>query len=307
MSMLPYDLISIQDLDKAQIVSIMERASYYKAKVIDQGARLKLLEGKSIATLFFEPSTRTRCSFEMAGKYLGAEVLNVEIATSSVTKGESLKDTGLTLQMMGVDLFVIRHPMSGASGLFASYVEPPVINGGDGSHEHPTQALLDLMCMLDKLGSIAGRKVAIIGDVSHSRVARANAACLTKMGADVVFAGPPTLMPDGPEMMGCKLTYSMEEALKGADVVMMLRVQMERQKAGMFPTVSEYHKIYGLTPERIAMASKGALVMHPAPINRGVEISTPAADGPQSQINYQVSCGVAVRMALLDMMIRRSC
>jgi aspartate carbamoyltransferase catalytic subunit len=206
-----------------------------------------------------------------------------------------------------VDLFVIRHPMSGAPGLFASYVEPPVINGGDGSHEHPTQALLDLMCMLDKLGSVAGRKIAIIGDVAHSRVARANASCLKKMGAEVVFAGPPTLMPEGAEMMGCKLTYSMEEALEGADVVMMLRVQMERQKAGMFPTVSEYHKLYGLTPERVAMASKGALVMHPAPINRGVEISTPAADGPQSQINYQVTCGVAVRMALLDMMIRRGC
>jgi aspartate carbamoyltransferase catalytic subunit len=303
MGLLPHDLISMEDLDKEQIIAIMERASFFRRTVLTDKSRSSALSGRTVATLFFEPSTRTRCSFEAAAKYLGADVLNVEIATSSVVKGESLKDTGRTLQMMGVDLFVIRHPMSGASGLFASYVAPPVINGGDGTHEHPTQALLDLLCMLETMGTVAARKVAIIGDIAHSRVARSNAICLRKMGADVVLCAPPTLMPEGAEgAFGVKVTYDMEEAIKDADVIMMLRVQLERQKAGMFSTVGEYHRMYGLTPDRIARASKGAMVMHPAPINRGVEISSAAADGPSSYINHQVEFGVAVRMALLDFM-----
>ena len=305
MGLLPHDLISMEDLDKQHIIAIMERASFFRRTVLTEKSRSSALSGRTVATLFFEPSTRTRCSFEAAARYLGADVLNVEIATSSVAKGESLKDTGLTLQMMGVDLFVIRHPMSGSSGLFASYVAPPVINGGDGTHEHPTQALLDLMCMLETLGSVAGRKVAIIGDIAHSRVARSNAICLRRMGADVVLSAPPALMPvAAEEAFGVSATYDMEEAIEGADVVMMLRVQLERQKAGLFSTAGEYHKMYGLTPERLKKASKGAMVMHPAPMNRGVEISSEAADGPQSYINHQVEFGVAVRMALLDIMVR---
>ena len=307
MAGLPYDLLSMEDLDRPQIEAVMARAAFYKRKVFAERARMDVLAGKTVSTLFFEPSTRTRCSFELAAKYLGAEVLNVEISTSSTAKGEGLKDTGLTLQMMGVDLFVIRHDASGAANLFASYVEPPVINGGDGMHEHPTQALLDLMRMLELMGSVEGRRVAIIGDISHSRVAKSDCICLGKMGASVVICAPPTLMPENPEALGAEATYDMDRALDGADVVMMLRLQLERQRAGLFPSVREYHRLYGLTPEKLAKAKPGAYVMHPAPMNRGVEISTPAADGAQSQINQQVTCGVAVRMALMDMMIGEGC
>ncbi|HOA14814.1 MAG TPA: aspartate carbamoyltransferase catalytic subunit [Bacillota bacterium] len=303
MAGLPYDLVSMEDLDRIQIEAIMARAAFYKRKAFAEKVRMDVLEGKTVATIFYEPSTRTRCSFELAAKYLGAQVINVDIANSSTVKGESLKDTGLTLQMMGVDLFIIRHQMSGASALFASYVEPPVINGGDGTHEHPTQALLDLMRMLESLGNVEGRRVAIIGDVAHSRVARSNAICLGKMGASVVLCAPPTLMPEDAAALGADVTYDMERALKGADVVMMLRVQLERQKAGMFPSVGEYHRLYGLTQDKLDRFAPGALVMHPAPMNRGVEIASPVADGPQSQITAQVTCGVAVRMALMDMMI----
>ncbi|HNV34334.1 MAG TPA: aspartate carbamoyltransferase catalytic subunit [Bacillota bacterium] len=307
MAGLPYDLLSMEDLDRPQIEAVMARAAFYKRKVFAERARMDVLAGKTVSTLFFEPSTRTRCSFELAAKYLGAEVLNVEISTSSTAKGEGLKDTGLTLQMMGVDLFVIRHDASGAANLFASYVEPPVINGGDGMHEHPTQALLDLMRMLELMGSVEGRRVAIIGDISHSRVAKSDCICLGKMGASVVICAPPTLMPENPEALGAEATYDMDRALDGADVVMMLRLQLERQRAGLFPSVREYHRLYGLTPEKLAKAKPGAYVMHPAPMNRGVEISNPAADGAQSQINQQVTCGVAVRMALMDMMIGEGC
>ena len=243
MAGLPYDLLSMEDLDRPQIEAVMARAAFYKRKVFAERARMDVLAGKTVSTLFFEPSTRTRCSFELAAKYLGAEVLNVEISTSSTAKGEGLKDTGLTLQMMGVDLFVIRHDASGAANLFASYVEPPVINGGDGMHEHPTQALLDLMRMLELMGSVEGRRVAIIGDISHSRVAKSDCICLGKMGASVVICAPPTLMPENPEALGAEATYDMDRALDGADVVMMLRLQLERQRAGLFPSVREYHRL----------------------------------------------------------------
>lgn len=307
MAGLPYDLLSMEDLDRLQIEAVMARAAFYKRKVFAEKARMDVLAGKTVSTLFFEPSTRTRCSFELAAKYLGAEVLNVEISTSSAAKGEGLKDTGLTLQMMGVDLFVIRHDVSGAANLFASYVEPPVINGGDGMHEHPTQALLDLMRMLELMGTVEGKRIAIIGDIAHSRVAKSDCICLGKMGASVVICAPPTLMPENPEVLGAEATYDMDKALDGADVVMMLRLQLERQRAGLFPSVREYHRLYGLTPEKLEKARPGANVMHPAPMNRGVEISNPAADGSQSQINQQVTCGVAVRMALMDMMIGEGC
>jgi len=307
MAGLPYDLLINEDLDRLQIEAVMARAAFYKRKVFAEKARMDVLAGKTVSTLFFEPSTRTRCSFELAAKYLGAEVLNVEISTSSAAKGEGLKDTGLTLQMMGVDLFVIRHDVSGAANLFASYVEPPVINGGDGMHEHPTQALLDLMRMLELMGTVEGKRIAIIGDIAHSRVAKSDCICLGKMGASVVICAPPTLMPENPEVLGAEATYDMDKALDGADVVMMLRLQLERQRAGLFPSVREYHRLYGLTPEKLEKARPGAHVMHPAPMNRGVEISNPAADGSQSQINQQVTCGVAVRMALMDMMIGEGC
>lgn len=298
------DLLTMEQLSPEEIDLILDTAQEMRGVLKRDIKKVPTLRGKTAVTLFYEPSTRTRTSFELAGKYMSADMVNIATTTSSVVKGETLKDTGMTLQMMGIDLIIIRHNMSGAPEMLAREVKAKVINGGDGFHEHPTQALLDMLSIRDKLGNnFKGMKVAIIGDILHSRVARSNVHGMVKMGADVWVCGPPTLMPPGIENLGAKVTYSMEEALRDAQVVMMLRIQLERQKAGLFPSIREYSQIYGLNTVNLKLASRDALVLHPGPMNRGVEISADVADGLQSVINEQVTCGVAVRMALLYLML----
>lgn len=298
------DLLTMEQLSQEEINLILQTAQEMRTVLKRDIKKVPALRGKTAVTLFYEPSTRTRTSFELAGKYMSADMVNIATTTSSVAKGESLKDTGKTLQMMGIDLIIIRHSMSGAPELLAREVRARVINGGDGYHEHPTQALLDMLSIRDKLGNdLKGMKIAIIGDILHSRVARSNVHGLVKMGADVWLCGPPTLIPPGIGQLGAKVTCSMEEALKGAQVVMMLRIQMERQKSGLFPSIREYSQLYGLNTLNLKLAKRDALVLHPGPINRGVEISADVADGLQSVINEQVTSGVAVRMALLYLML----
>lgn len=303
MSLKGKDLLTMGQLSPEQIELILYNAREMKNIIKRDIKKVPTLRGKTIVTLFYEPSTRTRSSFELAGKYMSADVINISTSTSSVVKGESLKDTGLTLQMMGTDIVVIRHSMAGAPQLLGKCLKARVINGGDGFHEHPTQALLDMMTIKEKLGDFKGLKVAIIGDILHSRVARSNLSGLTKMGAEVWMCGPPTLLPPGLDKLGAKVTTDIAEALRGAQVVMMLRIQLERQQAGLFPSIREYSQLYGLNREKLKMADDGALVLHPGPINRGVEIAGEIADGMQSLINEQVTNGVAVRMALLYLMI----
>lgn len=297
------DLISMDQLDQEQIELILQTAKEMKTIIKRDIKKVPTLRGKTVLTLFYEPSTRTRTSFELAGKYMSADMVNINTTASSVVKGESLKDTGKTLEVMGVDIVIIRHSMSGAPQLLGQCIQSRVINAGDGFHQHPTQALLDMMTIKEHLGGFAGLKVAIIGDILHSRVARSNLSGLTTMGAEVCFCGPPTLIPPGLERPGVKVTYDMAEAVADADVVMMLRIQLERQKAGFFPSLREYSQLYGLTKQRLALAKKDCLVLHPGPINRGVELAGEIADGVQSRINEQVTNGVAVRMALLYLML----
>lgn len=297
------DLLTVEQLTKEEMEAIFYTAREMKGIISRDIKKVPTLRGKVVITLFYEPSTRTRASFELAGKYMSADVVNLNIATSSVVKGESLKDTGLTLQVMGADIIVIRHGMSGAPKMLGQYVPARVINAGDGYHAHPTQALLDMMTIKEHYGGIKGLKVAIVGDILHSRVARSNMEGLLKLGADVWFCGPPTLLPAGLEKTGVKVTADIEEALQNAQVAMMLRIQLERQKAGFFPSLREYSQLYGLTSQRLKLADPHCLVLHPGPINRGVEISGEVADGVQSLINEQVTNGVAVRMALLYLML----
>ena len=297
------DLLTMEQLGREQIKLILHTAKEMKSIIKRDIKKVPTLRGKSVVTLFYEPSTRTRTSFELAGKYMSADVVNINTTASSVMKGESLKDTGLTLQAMGVDLVVVRHSMAGAPAMLGSYLEARVINAGDGFHQHPTQALLDMLTIQEHLGDFQGLKVAIIGDILHSRVARSNLNGLTTMGADVYLCGPATLIPPGLEEQGAKITYNLEEAITGADVIVMLRIQLERQKAGFFPSIREYSQLYGLNKERLALAKKDCLVIHPGPINRGVEISGEVADSLNSYINEQVTNGVAVRMALLYLML----
>ena len=263
------------------------------------------MQGKSVVTLFYENSTRTRMSFELASKYMSAASANIAASASSVKKGETLIDTGRTLDAMGTDIIVIRHPMSGAPHLLAQHVNAAVINAGDGINEHPTQALLDMFTMMQHKGHLNGLKVAILGDVTHSRVARSNIFGLHTMGAEVALCAPPTLMPVQMEELGVKTYTRVEEAIEGADVVMNLRIQLERQQEGNFPSLREYSEFFGLNEERLKYAKPDALVMHPGPINRGVEISSDVADCEQSVIREQVSSGVAVRMALLYLLTRK--
>jgi aspartate carbamoyltransferase catalytic subunit len=297
------DLLTMDQLDREQLELILDTAKEMKTIIKRDIKKVPTLRGKSVVTLFYEPSTRTRTSFELAGKYMSADVVNINTTASSVVKGESLKDTGMTLQAMGVDIVVIRHSMAGAPQMLGQYLQARVINAGDGFHQHPTQALLDMLTIKERLGGFAGLKVAIIGDILHSRVARSNLTGLTTMGAEVWFCGPPTLMPLGLEKQGVKVTHNLEEAVAKADVVMMLRIQLERQKAGYFPSLREYSQLYGLNKDRLALAQKDCLVIHPGPINRGVEISGEVADSLNSYINEQVTNGVAVRMALLYLML----
>lgn len=299
------DLLGLRGVSAQEIEGILATAETMKQVLLSNNKKTPHLQGKSIVTLFYENSTRTRMSFELASKYMSSASANISASASSVQKGETLIDTGVTLDQMGTDVIIIRHPMSGAPALLARHVRASVINAGDGMNEHPTQALLDMMTMKTHLGGLSGLKVAIVGDVMHSRVARSNIWGLQTMGAHVVLAGPPTLMPVEIERTGAVLAPSVEDAVEGADVVMGLRIQRERQQKGLFPTVAEYCANWELTPERVRLARPGALVMHPGPMNRGVEIASSVADSDQSVIAEQVQSGVAVRMALLYLLTRR--
>ena len=260
---------------------------------------MPILRGKTVVNFFVEPSTRTRSSFELAEKRLSADSLNFSTSTSSLVKGETLLDTAKNLEAMAPDFIVIRHSEPGAPHFLARHCRSSIINAGDGAHEHPTQALLDAFTILKHKKRLAKLRVAIVGDILHSRVARSNVLLLGKMGAEVTVSGPPTLLPRGVEKLGCRATYRMEEAVEGADVVMMLRVQLERMQAGFFPTLREYGRFYGLDERKLRLAKPDAIVMHPGPINRGVEIIGDVADGAASVILEQVTNGVAVRMAVL--------
>ena len=293
------DLLGIDGLDREEIEHIITTAQSFKEVSTRDIKKVPTLRGRTIINLFYEPSTRTRTSFELAGKRLSADVINISVSTSSVVKGETLLDTARNIEAMNSDIIIIRHSMSGAPGILAKALKSSVINAGDGSHEHPTQALLDLFTIRERFGKVEGLKVAIIGDIAHSRVARSNILCLKKMGAEVIVCGPATLIPKGIEEMGVKVFYRPEDAIEGADVIMMLRIQMERQERGLFPGVREYSRYFGLNEERVKLAKDGVLIMHPGPINRGVEIAPEVADGPYSVILDQVTNGVAVRMAIL--------
>lgn len=300
------DLLGLRGVDREEIAEILSTAATMRHILESPTKKAPHLQGKSIITLFYENSTRTRMSFELASKYMSAVAANISASSSSVAKGETLIDTARTLDMMGTDVIIMRHPMSGAPHIMAPYVRASVINAGDGTNEHPTQALLDMLTIQRRLGGFEGLKVAIVGDVVHSRVARSNVFGLTAMGAKVVLAGPPTLLPPpGCGMPGAVYAETVEQAVQDADVVMALRIQLERQKKGLFPSVREYAQYFGINQRVLSLAKPDALVMHPGPINRGVELSSLVADCDRSAINEQVTNGVAVRMALLYLMTRR--
>jgi len=294
-SVLRGHLLGLEPLSPAQILALLDLAEDAAEGRLEPRA----LEGRVVANVFYEPSTRTRTSFELAARRLGAQVVNFDPERSSVQKGESLTDTALTLEAMGADAIVLRHPCSGAGYLVARHVRCSVINAGDGMHEHPTQGLVDLLTVRQAFGGIAGLRVVVVGDVLHSRVARSAAWGFSKLGAEVVLCGPPTLVPRGLEYPGVRVCHRLEEALEGADVVMALRVQVERQAAGFIPSAGEYHRLYAVTPERLRLAKPGALVMHPGPMNLGVEVTPEVAYGARSLVLRQVANGVAVRMAVL--------
>lgn len=298
------DLLGLYELTAEEIDEILTVGANMKKLLRQNIKKLPHLQGKSVTTLFYENSTRTRCSFELAARYMGAHVVNIAAATSSVQKGETLVDTGKTLDAMRNDVIVIRHPMGGAPGLLAKTVRAHVVNAGDGMNEHPSQALLDMLTMRENFGSIAGLKVAILGDIAHSRVAKSNLFGLKKLGAEVSLYAPRTLLPTGIERMGAKVCSSREEAVEGADVVMGLRIQLERQHAGNFPSLGEYAKYYGVNEEIMRYAKQGALVMHPGPVNRGVELTSDLIDGDTSRIEEQVLSGIAVRMAILFLLTK---
>ena len=294
------DILGIQEMTTDEISLILETAESFLEISTREIKKVPTLRGKSVINLFYEASTRTRTSFEIAGKRLSADTINISASTSSVVKGETLLDTARTLEAMNPDIIVLRHSAAGAPHLLARMVSQSIINAGDGAHEHPSQALLDMMTIKEKKGRIAGLKVAIVGDILHSRVARSNIYGLTKMGARVVVAGPATMMPRDIERMGVKAYTKIEEAIADADVVMMLRIQMERQKQNVFPSLREYAQHYCLSRRHMKLTGPDAIVMHPGPINRGVEISPDIADDPGcSVILDQVNKGVAVRMAML--------
>jgi len=295
-------LLGIEPLQPAEILTILDTADALR-EILDRPIKkVPALRGKTVVNLFYEPSTRTRSSFEIAERVLSADSLSIATAASSVTKGETLLDTARNLEAMNPDMVIMRHASSGAPHMLARHCRFSVVNAGDGAHEHPTQALLDALTMRQKKGRLKGLRVAIVGDILHSRVARSNLWLLSKLGASVVLAGPPTLIPPGLERMA-QVTHRIDEAVEGADVVMMLRIQLERMAGGFFPTTREYHRVFGLTAERLRRAKKDVLVMHPGPMNRGVEIASEVADGPYSVILDQVTNGVAVRMAVLYLLL----
>lgn len=293
------DLLGLADLAPEEITLILDTAASLKEISARPIKKVPTLRGKTVVTLFYEPSTRTRMSFEIAAKRLSADTVNLTVAASSAVKGETLADTAANLEAMAPDLLIIRHQASGAPHFLARRLACGVINAGDGTHEHPTQALLDMLTVREAKGTLSGLKVAIVGDILHSRVARSNVHGFLKMGSEVWLAGPATMLPAGLAALGARLTTSMREALTGADVVMMLRLQLERMGQHFFSTLREYSRTYGLTPATLAWAKEDAIVMHPGPLNRGVEIDPAVADGPRAVILEQVANGVAVRMAVL--------
>ena len=293
------DILGIQELSVEEINLILETADSFIEVSTREIKKVPTLRGKTVINLFYEASTRTRTSFEIAAKRLSADTINISASTSSVVKGETLIDTAKNLEAMNPDIIVIRHSAAGAPHMLAGILRQSIINAGDGAHEHPTQALLDMMTIRSKKGGIAGLKVAIVGDIAHSRVARSNIHGLTKMGAQVCVSGPATMIPRGIEKMGVVVHMRIEEAIRDADIIMMLRIQTEREKQNIFPSLREYAQYFSLNRKNIGFARKDVLIMHPGPINRGVEISPDIADGPHSIILEQVTNGVAVRMALL--------
>ena len=293
------DLLGIEELTSQEIELILDTAEGFKEVSERPVKKVPALRGQLVINLFMEASTRTRVSFEIAEKRLSADTLNFAASGSAVEKGETLLDTAQNLMAMAPDMIVIRHKHPGAPKMLADRLPASVINAGDGAHEHPTQALLDAFTIRERLGRLAGLNVSIIGDIAHSRVVRSNIHLLTRMKAKVTLAAPPTLMPAEIERMGVRVVRSLDEALEGADVIMMLRIQLERQGKLSFPSLREYYNTFGLTPERLGRASKDVIVMHPGPMNRGVEIASDVADGPWSVILNQVTNGVAVRMAVL--------
>ncbi|GBD33272.1 MAG: aspartate carbamoyltransferase [Gemmatimonadales bacterium] len=293
------DLLGLESLTAEQITLILDTAEPFKEVSERPIKKVPTLRGKTIVNLFFEASTRTRISFEFAEKRLSADTVNVAALGSSVQKGETLVDTARNLEAMRIDMVVIRHPSSGAAQFLAERIRSNVVNAGDGTHEHPTQALLDLLTLRDKFGRIAGLKVCICGDVLHSRVARSNIWGLLKLGAEVAVCGPPSLMPLGIEELGVTVFRRIEDAIQWADVLNVLRLQLERMHAGFIPSLREYYRVFGVTVERLERAPKDLVILHPGPMNRGVEIDSRVADGPHSVILHQVTNGVAVRMAVL--------
>jgi aspartate carbamoyltransferase catalytic subunit len=296
------DLLGIADLGPDEIALVLDTAEAMKEIGSRPIKKVPALRGKTVVNLFFEPSTRTRTSFEIAEKRLSADTLNIAIASSSVAKGETLADTALNLEAMSPDMIVLRHQSSGACHLLSRICRSAIVNAGDGMHEHPTQALLDAFTIREHKKRLKGLKVAIVGDLLHSRVLRSNIRLLTKMGADVWVCGPPTLMPADVRRFGVSATSAVEEAVRDADVIMLLRIQLERMEGAYFPSLREYFSVFGMTEARLRLAQPDAIIMHPGPMNRGVEIASEVADGPYSVILEQVANGVAVRMAVLHLL-----
>ncbi len=293
------DLLGLDELSTGEIVHILDTAESFKEVSTRSIKKVPALRGKVVALLFFEDSTRTRMSFELAASRLSADTLLFTSKGSSVAKGETTLDTVRNIEAMGVDIFVIRHAQPGAPHILARKVIASIVNAGDGPHEHPTQALLDVFTIRQRLGEVAGLKVAIVGDIAHSRVARSNIIALRKLGAEVVVVGPPTLVPSAIAAMGCEISHSLDDVLGEVDVINMLRIQFERFSSGLFPSVREYSRLFGLNGERLKRCRKDVLVMHPGPINRGMELTSEVADGPNSCILQQVTNGLAIRMAVL--------
>lgn len=296
------DLLGLRDISAEEINLILDTAEVMKNHLRKGEKSFDLLKGKTLVTLFYENSTRTRSSFELAGKYLGATEVNISASSSSVQKGETLIDTGKTIQALKTDFIAIRHPMGGAPALLAKNVGCSVLNGGDGMNEHPTQALLDMLSIREHFGKLNGLKVAILGDIKHSRVAKSNLFGLKKMGAEVWVYAPKTLIPKGFDELGAHIAKSREECIEGANAVMGLRIQLERQSGGLFPSLSEYSRYYGVNESLMKYAAKDAIVVHPGPVNRGVELTPGLIDGETSRIEDQVTSGLSVRMAVLKLL-----
>ena len=293
------DILGTQEMSASEISTILDTTESFLEVSTREVKKVPTLRGKTIINLFYEPSTRTRTSFEIAGKRLSADVINISTNSSSVVKGESLKDTAITLAAMAADVIVMRHPASGAPHFIARQIPSAMINGGDGTHEHPTQALLDLFTIRQRKGTLAGLHVSIIGDIAHSRVARSNIFAMRTMGMEVRVCGPASLLPLQVEALGVRACTDLDTAVEDADIIMVLRLQLERQEKGLIPSLREYSQLYGLNLQRLEQAKPHVLIMHPGPINRGVEIAPEVAEGPYSLILDQVANGVALRMALL--------